>query len=84
MENIILIAVIGLMNIICFFIGAKIGQKVTQGTEIKVPNPVKAVKEEIREYQDSREQKEWQATLDTNYHNIDVYDGTGIGQKSFD
>lgn len=83
MESIILIAVVGLMNIICFFIGAKVGQKVSQGTDITVPNPVKAVREEIKEYQDTRDQREWQETLDTNFANIDAYDGTGLGQKDF-
>ncbi len=84
MENIILIAAVGLMNIVCFFIGAKIGQKVTQGVEIKMPNPIKTVKEEIRDYKETREQEEWQETFETNAYNIDVYDGTGIGQKDFD
>lgn len=84
MENIILIAVVGIMNIICFFIGAKIGQKVSQGNEIKVPNPVKVVKEEIKEYQDTKEYREWQEETETNLYNINNYDGTGLGQKSFD
>lgn len=84
MENIILIAIVGLMNITCFFIGAKIGQKVSQGNEIKVPNPVKVVKEEIKEYQDTKEYRERQEELETNLYNINSYDGTGLGQKSFD
>ena len=42
METVLLIAVISILNIVCFFIGAKIGQKVVKGEEIKVPtiNPV--------------------------------------------
>ena len=38
METIILIISIGIMNILCFFIGAKIGQKVIKGEEIKAPD----------------------------------------------
>ena len=36
METILLIAVISTLNIVCFFIGAKVGQKVVKGEELKV------------------------------------------------
>jgi len=52
MEQIILIVIIGTMNILCFYFGAKVGQKVVNKEEIKVlPNPVKA-------YQEHTERKE--------------------------
>ena len=78
--EILLIAVTGLMNIICFFIGAKVGQKVVKEEEIKAPNPVKVVEA----YQEHKEEKEAKKELETNLENINKYDGTALGQKSFD
>lgn len=47
METIILIVSIGIMNILCFFIGARVGQKVVNKEEIKLPNinPIQTYKE---------------------------------------
>lgn len=47
METILLIVSIGLMNILCFFIGARVGQKVVNKEEIKLPNvnPIQAYRE---------------------------------------
>ena len=53
METILLIVSIGIMNILCFFIGARVGQKVVNKEEIKLPNinPIQA----YREYEVKRE-----------------------------
>lgn len=47
MEIISIIVSVGIMNVLCFFIGAKVGQKVINKEEIKLPNinPITAVKE---------------------------------------
>ncbi len=80
-EIIILILGIGLMNILCFLIGAKTGQKVVKGEAVELPNinPVKA----INEYQEDRRQKKEEENFNINLENIENYDGTGIGQKDF-
>ena len=76
---VILALVIGTLNVVCFFVGAKVGQKVDKGEPIKTPslNPINA----IREAQDKREAEREQNQYDTVLHNIEIYDGTGNGQK---
>lgn len=77
--EIILILVVGILNIGCFLIGAKVGQKVVKGERIEIPsfNPLKA----YREAQDRREAEREADRLDTIMQNIEAYDGTGLGQK---
>lgn len=70
-ETILLIALISALNIVCFFVGAKIGQKVVRNEPIKAPtlNPIKA-------YQEHIEQKEFNDELDKlekTLANIDNY-----------
>lgn len=81
METILLIASIGIMNILCFFIGAKVGQKVVNKEEIKLPtvNPIKIVKE----YEDKKTYSKEQEIMKINMDNIDNYDGSNIGQRDF-
>ena len=81
LEVIILILGIGIMNILCFLIGAKTGQKVVKGEEVTLPsaNPIK-VMETIKE---DRRQKKEEENFNINLENIENYDGTGIGQKDF-
>ena len=80
-EIIILIVSIGAINILCFLIGAKTGQKVIKGESIELPNanPIKVI-ETIKE--DKRQKKE-EENFNINLENIDNYDGTGLGQKDF-
>jgi hypothetical protein len=80
METILIIAVVGTLNAVCFFIGAKVGQSVSKGEKIeapKIPSPVTA-------YKAHREAKEAEAEknrLDVILSNIEKYDGTGTGQE---
>ena len=78
MEGFIGIAT-GLLCIISFVIGARVGQKSVKSDEIKLPsiNPVKI----INEMNESREQKKEQERYKIIAENIDNYDGTSIGQK---
>ena len=78
-ETIILIISIGIINILCFFIGAKIGQKVVKGETIEMPKiePIKA----IREYNESKEVVKQQERERIINENIDNYDGTSLGQQ---
>jgi hypothetical protein len=80
-EIIILIVSIGAINILCFLIGAKTGQKVIKGETVELPNvnPVKA----INEYKEDKRQKKEEENFNINLENIDNYDGTGLGQKDF-
>lgn len=78
-DTIILIASIGIMNILCFFIGAKVGQKVVKGETIELPKiePIKA----IREHNEKSEILKLQEKDRIISENIDNYDGTSLGQK---
>lgn len=80
-ETLMLIISIGFMNILCFFIGARVGQKVVNNKELNLPNPIKAIKEDIQAYEETKEAMKEQERLDTIAYNIDAYDGTSIGQK---
>lgn len=81
METIILVISIGIMNILCFFIGAKVGQKVVKGEDIKLPNPIKAIEETKETWEFKKEQEEENERLKIQLENIDNYNGTPSGQK---
>lgn len=76
---ILLVAITGVSNILCFLIGAKTGQAVSKGEEIKMPtvSPMKLYREHKEHEEAEREQKR----LDIILHNIECYDGTDAGQK---
>lgn len=80
-EALILMISVGLMNVLCFLIGAKTGQKASKGEDITLPNlnPIEAV----REYEETKQQKKEDDNYNTMLENIEAYDGTSIGQKDF-
>jgi hypothetical protein len=80
-DTYILIGIVSILNIVCFFIGARVGQKVANNKELNLPNPIKAIKEDIQAYEETKEAIKEQERLDTIAYNIDAYDGTSIGQK---
>ena len=75
----LMLAVMGLTNIACFIIGAKVGQTVSKGETIETPtlSPLKA----YREHEAKREAEMEQNRLDTIMRNIERYDGTSRGQE---
>jgi hypothetical protein len=75
----LLLAVMGIVNVLCFLIGAKVGQTVCRGEEVKLPSvsPVEAV----REHRDKREARAEQDKIDKVMRNIERYDGTPNGQE---
>lgn len=78
--DILLIAVVGTLNIVCFFVGAKVGQTVSKGKEIEVPK----IPSPVALYKAHTEAKEVEAEknkLDTILRNIERYDGTANGQE---
>ena len=78
METLLLL-VMGMTNIFCFVVGAKVGQKVTKGENIETPtvNPLKA----YREHEAKKAAKAEQDRIDAIMRNIDRYDGTSNGQE---
>lgn len=79
MEALLIIAAVAASNIVCFMVGAKVGQTVSKGEEVKLPNlnPLDAV----REHNAKKEAEYQQSKIDTILSNIESYDGTGNGQK---
>ncbi len=77
--EILLVIGTGLVNVLCFCIGAKVGQMVQKGETIKAPtiNPVKLYNEHI----DKKEAEAEKNRLDVIMRNIEKYDGTGKGQE---
>ena len=77
--DILLVLIVGTLNIVCFFVGAKVGQEVSKGEPIETPtiNPLKVA----REHQEKKLAQMEQDRLDKILHNIEVYDGTGRGQE---
>lgn len=76
---ILLLVIASASNIVCFIIGAKVGQKVSKGETIEAPtlNPMKAV----RERQDRKQAEAEQERIDAIMRNIESYDGTSRGQE---
>lgn len=77
--EVLTILAVGAMCIGCFIVGARVGQAVSKGEEIKLPNvnPMEA----IRERRDKKEAELAQNMYETIIGNVDRYDGTGNGQK---
>lgn len=76
---ILILAVSGTLNVVCFFIGAKVGQTVVKDEPLKTPelNPAKI----IEERREQRALKEEQDRNNIILENIDNYMGNEIGQK---
>ena len=70
------ILIVSALNIVCFLIGAIVGQRVFERKPIIV-NPVKEIKEYKEEQEVSKEEQRFQDIAD----NIDAYNGTSLGQK---
>ena len=77
--DILLVLTVGTLCIVCFFVGAKVGQTVSKGEKIEAPsvNPMKA----IQEHRDRKQAEAEQTRLDTIVRNIEAYDGTARGQQ---
>lgn len=75
----LLLLLMGLLNIACFMIGAKVGQAVSKGEPIEMPsiNPLKA----HREREERKVAEAEQERIETIMRNIEAYDGTGAHQE---
>lgn len=78
--EVLLILVVGAVNVLCFFIGAKVGQTAAKGETIKTPevNPIKAYNEHKAQKEADKEAKRLEVIM----QNIETYDGTSKGQAS--
>jgi cell division protein FtsB len=74
----ILILLVGILELLAFFIGVKVAQKVNKNEDIELPtmNPIKA----YHEHQEQKVNQEEQERLEKIKQNIDNYDGTSLGQ----
>lgn len=77
--EVLLLLTMGAVNLLCFVIGARVGQKVSKGEEIKLPsvNPVEAVKA----YKEEREKRHIQSKMDAILENMENYSGSSVGQR---
>ena len=77
--EVLLLLVMGAVNLLCFVVGAKVGQKVSNGEEIELPkiDHMKAYRDKQDREEAKRKQEEFEAIL----RNVDNYDGTPNGQK---
>ena len=77
--EVLLLLVMGAVNIACFVIGARVGQKTAKGEDIKLPtvNPMELAQER-REKRAAQEERD---KVETILRNIESYDGTGYGQE---
>ena len=82
--EILMLLVAGAINLLCFVVGARVGQKSARGEEIEIPTPslpsvsrldARQSKEEME--QAKREQERFEAIM----RNIEAYDGTWVGQE---
>lgn len=77
--EVLLLMVMGITNILCFMIGAKVGQKVVKGEEVELPSidPLKT----YREHQEKKEAQREQDKVEAIMRNIEAYNGTPDGQQ---
>ena len=77
--EIALLAITGLLNIICFIIGAKVGQTVSKGENVELPklNLLSTFRTNEARKKAEIEQDKVNAVL----RNIERYDGTGKHQE---
>ena len=84
MENIILIVVVGILNLLSFYFGAKLAGKDKEEFTI---NPVQLHEKHVEKKEEKTRQEEYlkqEREMQTNFENLDNFDGTSIGQKDFD
>lgn len=83
MEILIISALSMVLIFLAFIIGLHYGSKVKAGEVVELPNPVKKIKEHKQEKK-LEEKLDKEAIIDEiNLANIDLYDGTELGQQSF-
>lgn len=66
-------------NIVCFMVGARVGQKVVKDEQIALPtlDPMKVARDRRAQKEEERVRSKMEAIL----QNIETYNGTAVGQK---
>ena len=79
METILTIVAVGTLNVVCFFVGSKIGQMVAKDKDIEMPkvNPLEYVQAQREKKHAREEQERYNIILE----NVNNYNGTDAGQK---
>lgn len=78
MNDVFFVLIVGSMNLLSFYLGARIGRK-ENAESIKFPNLNPITK--LEEHKEKREEQKERERLDVIRQNIDNYDGTAEGQK---
>lgn len=80
MEYVLYSTVIGVFFILTFITGLHYGQKIQRGEKIEMPqiNPIKAVKESIKESKQTKEDEEKQKELQKFIDAMENYDGNVV------
>ena len=80
MEILFIILINSTANLLCFFLGTKIVQKVIRNENLEIPR----IESPVKKIEEHKEKKELEKEIEKNniiLENIDNYDGTPIGQK---
>lgn len=83
MENVLLITIVGMFNLLSFYLALKMNNKTETVKEKKnvTINPVKIYKTAKERKRIEEEKQKEQEILKANLENIENYDGTPLGQK---
>ena len=74
------LVLVGIQNLICVYIGLRIGLALLKGESFSMPNPIEEYAERQARKQAKKEAKAEQDKIETILKNIENYDGTGFGQ----
>ena len=78
--EVLLVLVVGMTNMACFFLGAKVGQTVSKGETLQAPE-IKGPMELYREHREKKEEEAEMERMEKILQNIEIFDGTDIGQQ---
>lgn len=77
--------IMGTFMIVSFYLGFILGYKKINKEKIEIPtlNPVKIIRENKENREETKITRKEQEIMEINLANIDIYDGTSVGQKDF-
>ncbi len=77
--------IMGTFMIVSFYLGFILGYKKINKEKIEIPtlNPVKIIRENKENREETKRTRKEQEIMEINLANIDIYDGTSVGQKDF-
>ena len=81
MDLLVALSVMGIVNVMCFIAGAKVGMAVKKGKDISLELPTASPIEAFKTHKAKKEEQKERDRLNTIMQNIDNYDGTGVGQR---